>query len=177
MLLLDVDPTMEWHDIRARYRELIRQVHPDVDPSDVAHRRAAALNDAIAVLASATRHGRDTLALDPDAARPPGACVGDARRPDAADAAMTLRARAGDVFVQLLDAAHEIGDVAYIDPEAGIIQVLLDQRGPAAAQLLIALDTDTNPPLASFQLDSMDATNAPRIADVVASLGTALAAG
>lgn len=172
--MLDVDASMDWHEIRARYRALIRMVHPDVDPSEAAHRRAAALNDAIAVLSSATRRGLDSLPTPPEP-RPATAPDTEGQRATAADAAMTLRAPAGDVFVALLDAAHEIGDVAYIDPEAGMIQVLLDQRGPAAAQLLITVDAAADPPLASFQLDSMDATSAPRIADVVAALGAAMA--
>ncbi len=78
------------------------------------------------------------------------------------------------MFVRVLEAAHDIGDVSYIDPEAGLIQLLLTDGGPAASQLLIVIDETVAPPTASFTLDSMDAECAPDIHDVVGRLGTAL---
>jgi hypothetical protein len=80
------------------------------------------------------------------------------------------------VFVRVLEAAYDIGDVSYIDPEAGLIQLLLGDGGPAGSQLLIVIDESVVPATASFTLDSMDADAAPDIRDVVGRLGTALSA-
>lgn len=80
------------------------------------------------------------------------------------------------MFVRVLEAAYDIGDVSYIDPEAGLIQLLLTAGGPAASQLLIVIDESVVPATASFTLDSMDAEAAPDIRDVVGRLNDALTA-
>jgi hypothetical protein len=175
---LGLERPVEWIDVRLRYRALIRTVHPDVaGGGGDATARAAALNSALAVLRAATENGalplrsfaaeeaRDERA--PFVASAPTAAPSDQGR-------VVLRAPAGDVFVQLLDAAHELGDVCYIDPEAGLIQVLLGD-GPTAPQLLISVEADRVPALASFTLDSADEASAPALREVVDRLGALLA--
>ncbi len=169
MELLGVSADMSWDEIRLAHRRRIRAVHPDVVASRAANQQTAALNVALDVLRDATDRGRRPLPAPPDTAashRPAEV----ARRPEV----VTLRAGPGDPFVQLLDAAHEIGDVSYVDPEAGLIQVLLESSGPASSQLLIAFDGEADPPTAAFTLDTMDAPHAPAIRDVVDRLAAAM---
>jgi hypothetical protein len=155
-----------WVEIRQAYRDQVRVSHPDVEASDRdrATGRTAALNVAFATLSAATAGGTRPLP-DPEPAAPPPTLP--------APAPVTLRAGPGDVFVQLLDAAHEIGEVGYMDPEAGLIQILLG-AGPAASQLLIAVDQDCDPPTASFTLDSPGGEEPPPIQSVVDDLAALL---
>lgn len=171
--MLGLSRESTWDEIRSRYRSEVRAAHPDVAIDRAAStQRTARLNGAWAMLSRATDNGRVPLpqptVVTPDVSGHRVSGDGGELVP-----VVTLHAQPGDVFVQLLDAAHEIGDVSYIDPEAGIIQVLL-QGAPEAAQLLISVDTDTDPASASFTLDSMRAATAPSIHDVVAQLARAL---
>jgi hypothetical protein len=166
--VLGVRSDATWDDIRAAYRAGIRRTHPDLADSEGATARAARLNAAFAVLGEATDRGRRPAgdAPEPSHGRLPG-------RPEPTP---TLEVPAGDVFVRVLEAAYDIGEVSYIDPEAGLIQLLLGDGGPAASQLLIVIDDSVVPATASFTLDSMDADAAPDIREVVGRLGTALTA-
>ena len=170
--IIGVSAETPWDDIRRAYRRRVRDHHPDLGGSATeATEQTTRLNLAWQTLESATDGGRRPLPAtghNPDATE---SGPTDHAGVDVAAPAVTLRAPPGDVFVQLLDAAHAVGDVSYIDPEAGLIQVLLDPGGPAASQLLIAVDTEADPPACSFTLDSMQAANAPAIADVVDQIG------
>lgn len=153
-----------WDDVRAAYRSLVRESHPDVARNEAATSRTAAINEAFAHLRRRTEDGREALPERPlDPARP------------VTQPAVVLRSRPGDVYVNLLEAAHELGDVCYLDPEAGLIQILLSDQGAAGAHLLIDLDRDHEPPRVAFTLESADDAVAP-IADVVGALAAHLRA-
>lgn len=146
----------------------MRSAHPDAAPEDPdATRRAGELNRAFDVLVAATDNGRSAW---PAPSPPNPAAV----QPSNGSAGVVMHAGPGDVFVRLLDAAYEIGNVSYIDPEAGLIQVLLDDRGDAL--LLIDVDFESEPARASFTLDSQSAAVAPSIDLVVEALSDALRA-
>lgn len=166
--ILGVGRDAAWSDVRSAYRMHMRRSHPDLASGRDANARAARINAAFAALAEATDRGRRPIG---------GAPPSRSDRSVPAPAPVpTLEVPAGDVFVRLLEAAYDIGDVSYIDPEAGLIQLLLTDGGIAASQLLIAIDESVVPATASFTLDSMDAEAAPDIHDVVGRLGAALTA-
>ena len=160
MAHLGVAADSSWEEAKRRYRALVLASHPDLDPtSPEATDHTAALNAAWAALVEVTDNGARPFPHSPSPAPAP---------PSGPPATVTtLRAKPGDVFLQLLDAAHEIGDVSYMDPEAGLIQVLLSGGDPAASQLLIAVDAGSDPPVASFTLDAMSSAPAPHIRDIV----------
>lgn len=162
---LGLDRSASWDEIRRAYRDQVRSSHPDLAAADQqrATQRTARINVAFTFLAECTDRGRRSL---PEPNPPPA--------PVAPVAPVTLQTPPGDVFVQFLEAAYEVGDVSYMDPEAGLIQVLLDQGDPCASQLLIAIDTEAEPPTASFTLDAADATHAPPIRDIVDQLAHAM---
>lgn len=169
--IIGVSAETPWEDIRRAYRRRVRDHHPDLGGAATeANEQTTRLNLAWQILESATEGGRRPLPAARRDAQATSSGSAD-RAPAGVPPAMTLRAPPGDVFVQLLDAAHAVGDVSYIDPEAGLIQVLLDPRGPASSQLLIAVDVDEDPPACTFTLDSMHAENAPAIAHVVERIG------
>lgn len=164
---LDLDAAASWDEIRRAYRDRIRATHPDLGSSPDADRRAATINGAYSVLREATDDGRIALRQPSPQDRAPAAPV---RSP------VVLRTTGGDVYIQLLEAAHELGDVCYMDPEAGLIQVLLSEDGCSGAHLMIEVDQEAEPARAAFTLESADAADAPPITDVVDRLGTLLRA-
>ena len=149
-----------WEDVRAAYRSLVRASHPDVARTDAATERTAAINEAFALLRRRTDDGRVELPHRP--APEPAARA-------APQPTMVLRSGPGDVYVNLLEAAHELGDVCYLDPEAGLIQILLTDQGAAGAHLLVDVDRDHQPPRVAFTLESADDA-VPPIAEVVGRL-------
>lgn len=155
-----------WDEIRAAYRAAVRQSHPDVADAATATTRTAVINAAFAHLRRCTDDGRTMLPARPPAPSPTAPST----------APLVLRSRPGDVYVNLLEAAYEVGDVCYLDPEAGLIQVLLTEQGAAGAHLLIDIDQHQEPPRVAFTLESADADVAP-IGDVVARLAGHLRSG
>lgn len=155
--VLGLEGRPDWDAVRAAYRSSVRESHPDVSAGDAATRRTAAINEAFDVLRRLTVDGKSAL---PD--RPPPA-------PERLEPALVLRTRPGDVYVNLLEAAHEVGNVCYLDPEAGLIQVLLTEQGAAGAHLLIDVDQERRPPSVAFTLESAD-DDVPPIADIVGRL-------
>lgn len=164
LAVLGLQGRPSWDEVRSAYRSLVRAVHPDIARTDAATARTAEINEAFAQLRQRTEDGR--LALPPRPAVAPRA----AHQPS-----LVLRSRPGDVYLNLLEAAHELGDVCYLDPEAGLIQILLSDQGAAGAHLLIDVDRDHDPPRVAFTLESAD-PSVPPIAEVVTRLGAHLSA-
>ncbi len=170
---LGLERAMSWDEMRHAYRRRLRDHHPDVDPNPDATAHTAALTAAWTVVARATSGGTRELRISPDPQTETPATASQAQTP--AVRPMTLAAPAGDVFVHLLEAASAMGEVSYMDPEAGLLQLLLDNGDPAGAQLLIAVDRDVTPTAVSFTLDSASAESAPDVTAVVEQLAGHLA--
>jgi len=167
--VLGVGPTASWHDIRGAYRAEMRRAHPDTNAAPNANRQAARLNTAFAVLRGAAEG-----ATPPEPARPATAGARASRVASTTESATVIEVGPDDVFLRLLDAAAAIGDVSYVDPEAGLIQLLLGGGGPSGSQLLISVDADVDPTSVAFTLNSPDAAHAPDIREVVQRLGLEL---
>ena len=155
-----------WDEIRRAHRDAIRRAHPDIG-GDAA--RAAALNQAFDALHRATDGGTAPLpAPSPAAARPatPPAVPADRETVDRDDPV--------EVLMRLADVAHDIGEVVFVDPGAGLMEVVVGDA-PGVGQLAIHV----SPPKAkgdgvpvSFTLDALGVTPAPPIHDVVTDLMT-----
>jgi len=110
--VLGVGPVATPDEIRSAYRRRLRASHPDVvDGVDANHRTAQiiqayeVLKAAVAPLAPAvvppvvTRMDEDTLAV---------------------------AAPAEETFLLLLDAAYRLGEVTYVDVDAGLLEAVVD---------------------------------------------------
>ena len=162
--ILGLETSPSWESVRAAHRAAIRTAHPDAG-GDAAS--AARVNEAYDVLRRIT-DGGDRPVPSP-APTPPSAPRSDAREPRrrvvGADDPM-------DVLMRLADAAHDIGDVVFVDPNAGILEVVVGDA-PAVGQLAVTVseptaDTDGVP--VAFTLEPLGVTPAPSIHDVVANL-------
>lgn len=150
-----------WSEIRRAHRAAIRRAHPDAGGDPV---HAAKINQAFDALHAATKGGTTALP-DPAPPLPAAPAASSPRR-------MVDRDDPTEILLRLSDAAHDIGDVVFVDPVAGLMEVVVGDA-PAVGQLTIhvgasELSHDGVP--VAFTLDALGVTPAPLIHDVVDDL-------
>ena len=137
--------------ITAAYRKLIRKAHPDVGGDTAA---AARITEAYAWLRqSAPRSVR----------APRGA------EPVPSDERLVLLLPPGDVFARLCELGQRLGELSYLDPQAGIMQVTFTALNSAPCQLMATVVAGSNPEESQVEFTLEALTNAvpPPIAAVV----------
>ena len=160
--VLGLGPEASWAEVRTTYRSRVRQSHPDTAGTRAAGgAQLTRLNEAYSTIAHITARG--TRPLEPRPAEP-----------RTLESSTVLHVTGGEPFLALLDASHELGDVIYVSRSEGLIQVLIETSDGNRCQLLITVDRRTDPPLASFVLDSLTSRPAPAIDDVVGRLASLL---
>jgi hypothetical protein len=156
---LGLRPGAAWPEIKAAYRRLIRSHHPDVAtaPEDDT---ATTIIEAYTILGELNRSNKLPA---PEAATTtaPG------------DRAVLVVAR-GALFENVCDAAHDIGDVTYIDPLEQTVQLLVRLPGWAPAQLTCEVARRHDEDVIISTLDSLDSRPAPPIEAVVKLLTSRL---
>lgn len=182
LAVLGVSPGATAHEVRAAYRRLVREVHPDVaaDATD-AGRRTARLAEAYArVRAAIAAAGGDRVPIPPPAPPPPGR-VGMPRSPLDAVAleadAILVDAPAAETFAALFDAAGRVGHVAYVDRHLGIIETIVRFEGGPSCSVLITLQGRATGTEAFVTMESIEADPAPPVAPVVEALVAELRTG
>jgi hypothetical protein len=120
--------------VRAAYRRLIREAHPDLVG---AHRgpEAARLNEAYAVLVRARAPRRAPQA--PQRPATAAATHPGQSRPGPLPDGTTLRLPwpPAESFVRVVDAAQALGEVTYVDRSCAILEVVVDLEGEACSLL------------------------------------------
>lgn len=148
-----------WSEIRRAHREAIRHAHPDAGGDPV---RAAVVNQAFDALVAATGGGTRPL---------PQPAVKVARS-TAPPPRMAGPDDPTEVLLLLADAAHDIGEVVFVDPDAGLMEVVVGDA-PAVGQLAIQVRerSEAGDGVAvAFTLDALGVTPAPPIQQVVGDL-------
>lgn len=179
LLGLEVDAGPD--DVRRAFRSRIRDHHPDLD-------RAAdgtAARDLIAAyrLLSGPA-GMPRAAPDPPASAPPP--PPDAPRPERFGEAvpfarldgdtLAIAAPADEVFRLLVDAAHDIGEVTYLDRSVPILEVLCTFVGEPATSLVLTVQGRATFTEVFCTVESIEARPAPPTDAVVDVLQDALLA-
>ena len=138
-------------EISAAYRKLIRKAHPDVGGDTAA---AARITEAYAWLQRSA----------PRSVRPPGSA-----EPAASDERLVLLLPPGDVFARLCELGQRLGELSYLDPQAGIMQVTFTALNSAPCQLMATVVAGSNPEESQVEFTLEALTNAvpPPIAAVV----------
>ncbi len=154
--LLGVLPEDRPDVIRAAYRRRLFAVHPDHGGSGVDTRELVA---ALAILEAhlSERVSVDTPSVDAVVAEPSGPPVaGEVQRIDSDTLALPYPA--AETYLRLLEAAHQIGDVTYVDREYGVLEALLRTRTGTTVSMLISLQGRANETTeAFFTLEPIDA--------------------
>jgi hypothetical protein len=189
--VLEVADDDGWEAIRASYRRLIRVAHPDAAGpagSAGANRAAARLNAAYAVLSRAKRAGTldaprpaPARGPSPGAGAPAGRGNGWGPAPPPAPEpawAPPLVPRAGvavvgtdtlllaappdEAFARLLEAAHRVGAVTYVDRSCAIFELVVQVDGESCS-LVVTLQGRAHGTEAFVTLESLErvATHSP----------------
>jgi hypothetical protein len=87
---------------------------------------------------------------------------------------LLLEAPADEAFVALLDAAHAVAEVTYVDARLGLLEAVLADDGGHGCQLLITLQGRATGTEAFCTLEPLGTTPCPPTEDVVAGLVAAL---
>lgn len=149
-------------EVNRAYRALIRQAHPDAGGSTAV---AARITEAYHWL---QRAGTEPPRTPKPAPPPPPAPSAT----DEADDSYVLVLPPGDVFARLVEAGHQLGEVSYIDHDAGIVQVTFTADNGVVCQLAATLTPGPSRPHQSdaqveFTLDPLANGEAPPISQVV----------
>lgn len=144
--LLGLGPGADLDEVRSAYRRLVVEVHPDVSVAEDATARTVELTEAYALL----RHGPATPS-EPGRAGPrtpsdPGAVWdGPAVVVTLVDVdTVAVGAPADTTLLLLVEAAHELGDVVYLDPSSGLLEVLVEFVEAPTCSLLLTLQGRAN---------------------------------
>ena len=157
-------------EARLAFRRLLREVHPDRnDASDAAARTRAivgayrALRDAPTadpIIEAAAEH--ETTAADDD----DGITLVDADT-------IGIALPADEAFTVLLEVAHRIGDVTYLDRQNELLEALLRTEQGVTVSMVISLQGRASGVTEAFvTLEALDAARGalPLVADVTALL-------
>ena len=173
---LGVADDAPWDAVRAAYRTAIGRAHPDRAGGST--RAAAALNVAYATLVRARRDGSPTTPSPPAAPRPaprrpPVAPVGPVEVLDGDT--LHLPVPPDEAFALLVDAAHRIGDVTYVDRSCAIFEALVVVPDEGTCSLVVTLQGRAHGTDAFCTLEAIEHVGSPPPAPVVHALGEALA--
>lgn len=120
--LLGVSPQATHDEVRAAFRAQIGRHHPDVNPAPGTSARAMALIEAWEVL-SVEPAVTDPPVTDPPITDPP---ITGPLAAWATGSSVMAAAPADEVMLWLIDAAHRVGDVTFLDMAAGLVEALVE---------------------------------------------------
>ncbi|KLR60152.1 DnaJ-like protein [Actinobacteria bacterium IMCC26207] len=143
-LLLGVEAACSETEIRAAYRMLLLRTHPDINSKADATERTMALTSAYLLLTS--------LAVDPAPARAqqeePAAEQGRRRAQKKeeeieilllGDLTISVAAPASETLMLLIDMAHELGEISYLDPSAGLLEIVIEFVEEPTSSVLLSM--------------------------------------
>lgn len=177
--ILAVPPEAGWGEVRAAYRTQLLAHHPD-RAGEASSAQAARIIEAYRVLDHARHQPPEARAAPqpPPRRRPPppwyeaGDPVPAVVRLD--DDTLLLGASAEEVFRLLLEAAHDVGEITYVDRSVPILEVLCQFLGEPATSLLLTLQGRANGTEVFATVESIEDRPAPPVASVVDLLELAL---
>lgn len=174
--VLGVRPGASWSDVRHAYRSLIRSLHPDLAGAG-STADAARIIDAYALLRAENTVGEDPSTTGPDV---PTMMTGSPYRPPSppppdapiavtriGDDTIAFGAPADETFLLLLEAAHDIGELTYLDRSVPILEVICQFVGTPTLSLVITLQGRLHGTEAFCTVESIEARPGPPSGGVV----------
>ena len=141
-LLLGVEPACSETEIRAAYRMLLLRTHPDINSKADATERTMALTNAYLILTSLEVDGA------PDQREQPAEDHGRnaAPKPERiveiqllSDLTISVGAPASETLMLLIDMAHELGEISYLDPSAGLLEIVIEFVEEPTSSVLLSM--------------------------------------
>ena len=159
-------------EVRARFRRLVRHSHPDVVPGDTeANRATASLVQAYAVLRRIPSRPTMTApaAPAPTARRAtrPGEVVnhGDS---------LLVDGPPDEVYRHLVDVAHLVGEITYLDPDARLLDTIVTTDEGAACSLLASFQGRARATEVFFSIEPLGGEPRPAVEPLVRMLAELL---
>ncbi|HEV2808851.1 MAG TPA: J domain-containing protein [Acidimicrobiales bacterium] len=159
-------------EVRATFRRLVRHSHPDVVPGDAeASRATAALVEAYAVLrrTSSAAAIAAPAAPAPTARRAthPGEVVnhGDS---------LLVDGPPDEVYRHLVDVAHLVGEITYLDPDARLLDTIVTTDEGAACSLLASFQGRAGATEVFFSIEPLGGERRPPVEPLVRMLAELL---
>ena len=161
--VLGLSDAPDWSDVRAAHRRAIVRTHPDAGGSAG---DAARVNQAFDLLRKISGNGERPIpggAPAPPTAPVPGSRSTSPEQLIADDDPVEL-------LLRMADAAHEIGEVVFVDPHDGLLEVIVGDP-PGVGQLTATVDEATPDGVpVSFTLEPLGVAPAPSIHEIVEEL-------
>ncbi len=164
--ILGLSPTadIDVEIVRSSYRRLVRTAHPDVSARPDAADRTAALTVAYRVLTQAITTGAPTRTAPSSSgtaaraaapprpgAAPPPQPTRPAPPPEPRiqvalidDDSIAIAAPADEALMLLLDTAHSLGEISYLDRTAGLVEVIVEFVEAPTSSVLFSLQGRAN---------------------------------
>ncbi len=149
-------------EVRTAFRSLLRHAHPDVAPDDAeANRATALLVEAYASLRQAGTPGDDI------STSPPPAVVEDGD-------SLLVAGPSNEVYRRLVEAAHGIGEITYLDPDARLLDTIVITDEGVACSLLASLQGRAANTEIFFTVEPLGAEAGPAVEPIVAAIAALL---
>ena len=174
-IVLGVTAREGWSEVRTAYRRAIRAAHPDTQGT-ASTTTAVRLNEAYAVLRRARQAGTLDAPPPPPAPAPPPPppappTVGLAT---VGNDTILLAAPPDEAFALLLEAAHGVGNVSYVDRSCAIFEAVVRQDDETCS-LVVTLQGRAHGTEAFLTLEAMERAASLPTDRVLARLVGALA--
>jgi hypothetical protein len=145
--LLGVGPEADHPTIRTAYRRLIRRSHPDVNTGADAGDRTRRLTEAYRLLVSAPLAQRDLPGRTRGERPESGADSSGAAARRATTVAVALvdpetigvAAPPDETLLLLLEAAHRLGEVSYLDRSVGLVEIVVEFIAAPTSSVVLSL--------------------------------------
>lgn len=162
--ILGVDARADQHTLRDAHRREIRRAHPDAGGSASAAARVNQAWDVLRCLDPSTAMESPLRVATPTPPSRP------AERPNDVDEYFLVDVEPEQLLVRLAEAGHEVGEVVFVDPHVGLLEIVVGDA-PAVGQLAVIIgDAVRGGTEVSFTLEPLGVTPAPPIGPVVAAL-------
>ncbi|HEX9992913.1 MAG TPA: DnaJ domain-containing protein [Acidimicrobiales bacterium] len=172
--VLGVGADDDWSAVRAAFRRLLRATHPDVAAKvPDATARTARLTEAYRVVRLAHESPVPTAPAPPPPPPAPeratvGVCV--------EHGALLVRSPRDEAFFRLLELAHEVGEVTYIDQQVGLLEAVVQFEGYPVCSLLVTLQGRAGGTEAFLTIEPIERGAPPPLEAVVLTLAARLGA-
>ena len=161
--VLGLSDAPDWSDVRAAHRRAIVRTHPDAGGSAG---DAAQVNQAFDLLRKISGNGERPI---------PGGAPAPSTAPVPGPRSTTPEQLVADddpveLLLRMADAAHEVGEVVFVDPHDGMLDVIVGDP-PGVGQLTATVDEATPDGVpVSFTLEPLGIASAPSIHEIVEEL-------
>lgn len=141
LALLGLEDASDESTVRAAFRERLRDAHPDLNADADATERTVDLTAAYRIAIDHLRQPSEpaappatgrTVSVTHPSEEPPSVHLVDAET-------LGVSAPAVEVIPLLVDAAHRLGDVTYLDPAAGLMEVVVEFVGAPTSSVVMTL--------------------------------------